>query len=79
MLLLTNNQCQPQVLQALLFVLDEPSQVSPLVKHPAVLLGAVLSDTIGSLEASIGPANKFTPNLTHVLLVRISCFLLTCR
>ena len=30
----------------------------------------LLSDLVGSLEASLGPASKFTPSLTHILLVR---------
>lgn len=29
----------------------------------------LLSDFVNSMEASLGPASKFTPSLTHILLV----------
>jgi asparagine N-glycosylation enzyme membrane subunit Stt3 len=31
----------------------------------------VLADIVGSLESSLGPASKFTPSLTHILLVGV--------
>lgn len=32
----------------------------------------VLSDFVGSLEGSIGPASKWSPNLTQILLVGVA-------
>mmetsp|Transcript_10316 Transcript_10316/g.31044 ORF Transcript_10316/g.31044 Transcript_10316/m.31044 type:complete len:122 (-) Transcript_10316:1875-2240(-) len=36
----------------------------------------LLSDLVNSLEASLGPASKFTPTLTHILLVGVAVTLL---